>query len=323
MHTATTHVHHFTLTLTPPDLSRLQALCGPMDAHLRQIEEWLGICIKNRGHQFILMGSQSALSIAEPLIHRLYAATQTQTEFTAELLYSHYQDYMGGTPPAAENPVLQTRLLRVEGRTANQRAYLHRILNHTLNFGVGPAGTGKTFLAVAYAVHALEKNLVERLVLARPAVEAGEHLGFLPGTLSEKIDPYLQPLYDALHRMMGAERVEKLIEQKIIEVAPLAFMRGRTLNNAVILLDESQNTTRAQMKMFLTRLGFGSKVIITGDVSQVDLPRHVPSGLRHATQVLTGIPSISMTYFGQQDVVRHPLVQHIVAAYDREEALET
>ena len=308
------------LRLAPEDNSRLANLTGQLDSHLRQIERRLGIEIANRGHLFRLIGESQAVRAGEQVLQRLYAATDEEV-LTPEAI--HLQLQASGVEAlleddAAARPELAVRLKRalIRARGPNQQAYLESILRHDINFGVGPAGTGKTYLAVACAVDALESDKVRRLLLVRPAVEAGERLGFLPGDLAQKIDPYLRPLYDALYEMLGFEKVSRLIERHVIEVAPLAYMRGRTLNDAFIILDEAQNTTPEQMKMFLTRIGFGSTAVITGDVTQVDLPRGQTSGLRQAVEVLRHVEGISFTFFNARDVVRHALVQRIVNAYE-------
>ncbi|HAO31769.1 MAG TPA: PhoH family protein [Candidatus Competibacter sp.] len=309
------------LLLEPADNERLARLCGQLDEHLRQIERRLGVEINNRGHQFRVIGEPQAIAVAVAVLEALYRATQEERLTPAQvhlLLQEAGADaLLEGESASTDEVVIRTRRGLIRGRGPNQQRYLWNIQHHDLNFGVGPAGTGKTYLAVACAVDALEGNATRRLVLVRPAVEAGERLGFLPGDMTQKIDPYLRPLYDALYEMLGFERVAKLIERNIIEVAPLAFMRGRTLNDSFIILDEAQNTTVEQMKMFLTRIGFGSTAVVTGDITQVDLPRNVQSGLRHVLQVLKDVEGISMTLFNARDVVRHPLVQRIVSAYAR------
>lgn len=311
--------HFQDLLLQPADNERLANLCGQLDEHLRQIERRLGVEINNRGHQFRVIGEPPTVAVALAVLEALYRQTGAET-LTPAQVHLFLQE-AGADVLAAdlerdtEEVLIRTRRGLIRGRGPNQQHYLWNIQHHDLNFGVGPAGTGKTYLAVACAVDALESNATRRLVLVRPAVEAGERLGFLPGDLTQKIDPYLRPLYDALYEMLGFERVAKLIERNVIEVAPLAFMRGRTLNDSFIILDEAQNTTVEQMKMFLTRIGFGSTAVVTGDVTQVDLPRNVPSGLRQVLQVLKDVDGISMTFFNARDVVRHPLVQRIVSAY--------
>ena len=316
------HPESIDLTLEPEDNERLINLCGHLDEHLRQIERRLGIEINNRGHRFRVIGETDSIRAGEQVLLNLYDQTQEDalTPQGVHLLLqesgieSMLRDDAGKELPEV---VIKTRRGMVRPRGANQKEYLHKVVTHDINIGIGPAGTGKTYLAVACAVDALERDQVRRIMLVRPAVEAGERLGFLPGDLSQKVDPYLRPLYDALYEMLGFERVAKLIERNVIEVAPLAYMRGRTLNESFIILDEAQNTTPEQMKMFLTRIGFGSTAVITGDVTQVDLPRGHPSGLRQASEVLAKVEGISFTFFSARDVVRHPLVQQIVTAYDR------
>ncbi|MFZ1324707.1 MAG: PhoH family protein [Candidatus Contendobacter sp.] len=312
--------HFQDLLLEPADNARLALLCGHLDEHLRQIERRLSVEINNRGHQFRVIGETHAVAVAVAVLEALYRATATETLTPAQVhlfLQEAGADALPEIEPDTDEVTIRTRRGLIRGRGPNQQHYLWNIQHHDLNFGVGPAGTGKTYLAVACAVDALESNATRRLVLVRPAVEAGERLGFLPGDMTQKIDPYLRPLYDALYEMLGFERVAKLIERNIIEVAPLAFMRGRTLNDSFIILDEAQNTTVEQMKMFLTRIGFGSTAVVTGDVTQVDLPRNIQSGLRQVLQVLKEVEGISMTFFNARDVVRHPLVQRIVTAYAR------
>ncbi len=320
-------------TLSPPDNDRLANLCGQFDENLRQVERRLGVEIENRGHRFRIVGDDDAANVAGEVIRTLYSHTARETigaenvhlqlrtaEAEAGDMAATRADADSGAHDDADDGVLiHTRKGMIRGRGPNQRRYLAAIRDCDLNFGVGPAGTGKTYLAVASAVEALQQDQVQRLVLVRPAVEAGERLGFLPGDLAQKVDPYLRPLYDALFEMLGFERVNKLIERNVIEVAPLAYMRGRTLNGAFIILDEAQNTTVEQMKMFLTRLGFGSTAVVTGDVTQVDLPAGKTSGLRDAVDVLHEVEGVSFTFFNAHDVVRHDLVQRIVRAYDRRE----
>lgn len=307
------------LRLTPDDNERLASLCGQFDEHLRQIERRLGVEIANRGAEFTLLGDERAIAAAQGVIESLFVASAEEV-ITPERVHLSLQDaniesLLAGEPTSSA-PVLKTRRGVIRPRGLNQQHYLQCISQNDINFGIGPAGTGKTYLAVACAVAALEREEVRRLILARPAVEAGEKLGFLPGDMTQKVDPYLRPLYDALYEMLGFERVAKLIERNVIEVAPLAFMRGRTLNDSFIILDEAQNTTVEQIKMFLTRVGFGSKAVVTGDITQIDLPRNKESGLRHVLEVLREVEGISFTFFGSHDVVRHPLVQRIVAAYE-------
>jgi phosphate starvation-inducible protein PhoH and related proteins len=308
-------------SLEPADNARLANLCGQFDEHLRQLEQRLGIEINNRGNQFRVIGSPDGTQAAVQVLKELYAATAKE-RISRESVHlclsqSALAERAQAAPPDDDEPALDTKQGRIRARGANQRRYLHNIAGHDLNFGIGPAGTGKTYLAVASAVAALNRDEVRRLVLVRPAVEAGERLGFLPGDLTQKVDPYLRPIYDALYEMLGFERVTRLLERSVIEVAPLAFMRGRTLNEAFIILDEAQNTTIEQMKMFLTRLGFGCKMVVTGDITQVDLPRVQRSGLRDAVDLLKDMPGVSFTFFTAADVVRHPLVQRIVTAYEQ------
>ncbi|MDX1655242.1 MAG: PhoH family protein [Candidatus Competibacteraceae bacterium] len=315
------HPEYQDLTLEPPDNRRLSRLCGQLDEHLRLIEGRLGVEINNRGNQFRVIGQPPATRVAAAVLERLYKAAEAEALSPGQV-HLFLQEAGADQLPAPEADQIQevsirTRRGLIRGRTPMQQRYLFNIIRHDINFGVGPAGTGKTYLAVACAVEALEREQVRRLVLVRPAVEAGERLGFLPGDLVQKVDPYLRPLYDALYEMLGFERVAKLIERNVIEIAPLAFMRGRTLNESFIILDEAQNTTVEQMKMFLTRIGFGSTAVITGDVTQVDLPRGAQSGLRQVLEVLKDVDGISMTFFSARDVVRHPLVQRIVNAYAR------
>jgi phosphate starvation-inducible protein PhoH and related proteins len=317
-------VHFFTPlviarhTFHPTDNHRLAALCGALDQNLRAIETACRVRITRRGECFQVEGDaapvERALAVLEAL-HSRAAHGLDPEDLHLELARRGAHEH--GTPAADEaEPSLRTRRSDLSGRTPNQKNYLRNILSHDITFGVGPAGTGKTFLAVACAVDALERSAVQRIILTRPAVEAGERLGFLPGDLSQKVDPYLRPLYDALYELMGLDRVTKAFEKGLLEVAPLAFMRGRTLNHAFVILDEAQNTTREQMKMFLTRIGFGSKAVVTGDTSQVDLPQGQPSGLNDALRILYRVPGIACTAFTSADVVRHPLVARIVDAYE-------
>jgi phosphate starvation-inducible PhoH-like protein len=306
--------------LDPEDNARLANLCGPFDEHLRQIELRLGVELNHRGNVFQVIGEEVAVRAAEGVLRALYEATAgealTGAKVNLHLAESGIDALTDASAGNAQEVVIRVKRGVIKGRGANQARYLHAIATHDINFGVGPAGTGKTYLAVASAVEALEANRVQRLLLVRPAVEAGEKLGFLPGDLSQKVDPYLRPLYDALYEMLGFEKVAKLIERNVIEIAPLAYMRGRTLNDSYVILDEAQNTTVEQMKMFLTRIGFGTVAVITGDVTQVDLPRSTRSGLRQAVEVLRGVDGISFTFFTSRDVVRHPLVAKIVRAYE-------
>jgi len=317
-------ITHHTFTLEPEDTERLANLCGPFDSHLRQMELRLGVEIANRGHVFQISGQDpTQLARTETLLRALY------DEASENILDSHaiHLHLGAGLPASADDEdyipqeiTVRTKRGSIRGRGPNQAKYLHQISTHDINFGIGPAGTGKTFLAVAMAVEALNTSRIQRLILVRPAVEAGEKLGFLPGDLTQKVDPYLRPLYDALYEMLGVEKVARLLEKNVIEIAPLAYMRGRTLNDAFVILDEAQNTTIEQMKMFLTRLGFGSTAVITGDLTQTDLPKQVKSGLRDAIDVLRAVEGVSFTFFEARDVVRHPLVARIVSAYERKDA---
>ena len=307
------------LVLEPADNERLANLCGQFNQNLRQIEERLGVAILSRGNRFRIEGAGPKVEQALWILNDLFKkATRPIPPEDVHLSLQNAR-LEAAVRGEEERVVLKTRRLLVEPRGGHQTEYVKKIQEHDINFGIGPAGTGKTYLAVACAVVALDGGQVERLILTRPAVEAGERLGFLPGDLAQKVDPYLRPLYDALYEMLGFERVAKLIEKNIIEIAPLAFMRGRSLNHAFIILDEAQNTTPEQLKMFLTRIGFGSKAVITGDLTQVDLPKEKPSGLRQAMEVLRGIEGISWTFFDSSDVVRHPLVQKVVLAYEAHE----
>ncbi|MEY4364493.1 MAG: hypothetical protein RLZZ24_1845 [Pseudomonadota bacterium] len=305
-------------TFSPPNNTRLGHLCGPMDEHLRTIEVALDVKIAHRHEQFKIDGKKAAATHAMEVLQALYeraarpiAPEQVQLMLAGDAAMSEEAD--GAV-------VLHTRRSDLRARTPNQSVYLDNIAHHDITFGIGPAGTGKTYLAVACAVDALERSAVQRIVLTRPAVEAGEKLGFLPGDLGQKVDPYLRPLYDALYDLLGYERVQKAFERNAIEIAPLAFMRGRTLNNAFVILDEAQNTTPEQMKMFLTRIGFGAKAVVTGDVSQIDLPKGQLSGLIDAERVLKRVKGMAFTRFTSADVVRHPLVARIVDAYDAHRA---
>jgi phosphate starvation-inducible PhoH-like protein len=306
--------------LDPEDNARLANLCGPFDEHLRQIELRLGVEVNHRGNIFQVLGEEAQATAAEKVMRALYATTEDESlngaRINLHLAESGVDAITEASVKDTQDVSIKVKRGLIKGRGANQARYLQAIATHDINFGVGPAGTGKTYLAVASAVEALEANRVQRLLLVRPAVEAGEKLGFLPGDLSQKVDPYLRPLYDALYEMLGFEKVARLIERNVIEIAPLAYMRGRTLNDSYVILDEAQNTTVEQMKMFLTRIGFGTVAVITGDVTQVDLPRQTKSGLRQAVEVLRGVSGISFTFFTSRDVVRHPLVAKIVRAYE-------
>ena len=303
--------------LEPADNRRLASLCGQFDEHLRFVEQQLGVTVSNRGSRFRVSGEHEAVQAAVTVLENLFAQTATET-LNPERVHIAVRE-AGMQKSAVENRgdyEIKTRRGMIRARGANQRSYLRAINECDVSFGIGPAGTGKTYLAVACAVDALQRDAVRRLVLVRPAVEAGERLGFLPGDMSQKVDPYLRPMYDALYEMLGFERVGRLIETHVIEIAPLAFMRGRTLNEAFVILDEAQNTTVEQMKMFLTRIGFGSRAVVTGDVTQTDLPGKKLSGLRHVSGILRGVKGVSFTNFTAKDVVRHPLVQRIVEAYE-------
>jgi len=322
--------------LQPVDNVRLANLCGPVNQHLRQIEEYYGVNINCRSNHFEISGEGRLLKTVKRAIETLYNVASNESLSPSSVRLYLNDDYDDDSVQAddantAERPGhgrsggrderhVRNRRGEIAGRGKRQQQYLQQIKTHDLTIGVGPAGTGKTYLAVASAVEALENDLVDRLLLVRPAVEAGERLGFLPGDLAQKIDPYLRPMYDALFEMLGQQKVAKYIERGVIEIAPLAYMRGRTLNDAFIILDEAQNTTIDQMKMFLTRIGFGSKAVVTGDISQVDLPRDKTSGLRHALKLLTGIEGIAITRFEKGDIVRHPLVKKIVHAYEEDES---
>ena len=308
----------------PLDNQRLAHLCGALDGHLRAIESALGVAIARRNESFRVEGTQAAAERAVGLLQTLYGratrpigAEALQLALAQAAAPAVARDVTDAGEDVDAAVVLHTRRADLEGRTPNQRQYLRQMLDHDITFGIGPAGTGKTFLAVACAVDALERSQVQRIVLTRPAVEAGERLGFLPGDLAQKVDPYLRPLYDALYDLMGLDRVAKAFEKGLIEIAPLAFMRGRTLSHSFVILDEAQNTTTEQMKMFLTRIGFGAKAVVNGDVTQIDLPRGIASGLVHAEQVLRRVDGIAFTHFTAADVVRHPLVARIVQAYEQ------
>ncbi len=312
------------LLLEPSEQNRLASLCGPLDDNIKQIERRLGVEITYRNNLFKIVGENIQVNSTTDLLKRLYVETQPIRGITPDLdsekVHLAIQEARGLeqalTKQYGKEVTIKTKRGVIKPRNPNQSQYVNNIIQHDISFGVGPAGTGKTYLAVACAVEALERQEIRRILLTRPAVEAGEKLGFLPGDLSQKVDPYLRPLYDALFEMLGFEKVEKLMERNVIEVAPLAYMRGRTLNDAFIILDESQNTTVEQMKMFLTRIGFNSKAVITGDITQVDLPRGVRSGLRHAVDVLADVEDISFNFFSATDVVRHPVVARIVMAYE-------
>ena len=316
--------------LEPADNHTLANLCGQFDEHLRQIEKRLGVRISNRGNHFRVVGPRGASTAGERVVRELYQLAGEEQLDSRRVHMCLQENVMNeptpdGAPPTggdnvealpgADADLIVTRRVRIKPRGPNQKSYVANLRDSELCFGIGPAGTGKTYLAVARAVEALDREEVRRIVLVRPAVEAGERLGFLPGDMSQKVDPYLRPMYDALYEMIGFDRVARLIEKNVIEVAPLAFMRGRSLNESFIILDEAQNTTVEQMKMFLTRMGFGSRAVVTGDVTQIDLPRHQVSGLRHVLRVLRDVDGVAFTFFTARDVVRHSLVQKIVEAY--------
>ncbi len=304
-------------TLEPENNERLARVCGVLDENLQRIEDTLQVKISRRGARFSIAGEQA--DRAASMLKQMYA--RADQDFSGEDIQLGLVEAASSTSaPVSAAGQLQTRRSNLHGRTPRQVQYLNQMQEFDITFGIGPAGTGKTYLAVASAVDAFERDRVERIILTRPAVEAGERLGFLPGDLAQKVDPYLRPLYDALYDLMGFDRVGKLFERGSIEVAPLAFMRGRTLNNAFIILDEAQNTTPEQMKMFLTRIGFGAKAVVTGDLTQIDLPRGNRSGLVEASEILASVPGIAFTYFQKEDVVRHPLVARIVEAYDNHSA---
>lgn len=313
--------------LEPADNQRLMSLCGPFDDNIKQLERRLAIEINRRDNRFKLSGKPLNIQAASKILRQLYVETAPIRGVIPDVNPEHIhlaisesrvlEQAADSIPDYGKAVNIKTKRGVIKPRTPNQAQYIANILDHDITFGVGPAGTGKTYLAVAAAVDALERQEVRRILLTRPAVEAGEKLGFLPGDLSQKVDPYLRPLYDALFEMLGFEKVEKLIERNVIEVAPLAYMRGRTLNDAFIILDESQNTTIEQMKMFLTRIGFNSKAVVTGDITQVDLPRGNKSGLRHAIEVLSDVDDLSFNFFHSEDVVRHPVVAKVVIAYEK------
>lgn len=310
------------VVLEPADNHRLANLCGQFDEHIRQVERSLGVEINNRGNVFRVIGGAKPVQTASRLLKNLYDETRDSpiTPQRVQMSLLEVDEALNSVSGDDQEIFVHTKRGNIKARNTAQKRYVDNVIHNDINFGIGPAGTGKTYLAVACAVEALEREEVRRILLVRPAVEAGERLGFLPGDLVQKIDPYLRPLYDALYEMSGFERVAKLIERNVIEIAPLAYMRGRTLNESFIILDEAQNTTVEQMKMFLTRIGFGSTVVVTGDVTQTDLPRDRKSGLRHVVEVLKNVEGISFTFFQAKDVVRHPLVQRIVSAYEEFEA---
>ena len=319
--------HSINFHLEPEDNLRLTNLCGQFDQHLRQIETHFDVEISNRAFQFSITGVPLQAQKTINLLQELYALTSAE-ELAPEKIHLFLQESNHDFPEGnskkdkkdeTASAVIRTKRGMIRGRGPNQNQYIRSIQTSDLSFGIGPAGTGKTYLAVACAVEALERDEVRRIILVRPAVEAGEKLGFLPGDLSQKVDPYLRPMYDALYEMLGFEKVDKLIEKNVIEVAPLAYMRGRTLNDSFIIMDEAQNTTVEQMKMFLTRLGFGSTAVVTGDITQIDLPRNQLSGLKHVIGILQGVKEIRFSFFESKDVVRHSLVQRIVEMYAEHE----
>jgi phosphate starvation-inducible PhoH-like protein len=319
--------------LEPANNNLLANLCGQFDEHLRQIEQRLGVHISNRGNHFRVVGTHEAAATGARVIQELYALAERENLDSQRVHMCLQESAMndqtstesaasdaGKQQAVADNSggelAIRTPCELIRPRGQNQKSYVANLRNNDLCFGIGPAGTGKTYLAVASAVESLEKEQVQRIILVRPAVEAGERLGFLPGDMSQKVDPYLRPMYDALYEMLGIERVARLVEKNVIEIAPLAFMRGRSLNESFVILDEAPNTTVEQMKMFLTRMGFGSRAVVTGDVTQIDLPRHQASGLKQAAEILAGVEGVAFDYFSSRDVVRHPLVQRIVEAYE-------
>ncbi len=327
-HLMSTPVETRDLAFEPVDNVRLANFVGPMDENLRHVEQRLGVQVRRHGGWVEVSGPADAAAAAQNVLRQLFDLSASES-LTPDRVHLALQEAgMESAPTVAQETAarppddlaIQTQRGGIRGRGQNQRQYLHNIHSCDLTFGIGPAGTGKTFLAVACAVEALQSERVRRIVLVRPAVEAGERLGFLPGDLAQKVDPYLRPMYDALYEMMGFDRVARAIERQVIEIAPLAFMRGRSLNDSFIILDEAQNTSIEQMKMFLTRLGFGSKAVVTGDITQTDLPKQQTSGLRNAMKVLPGIAGVAFTHFTSRDVVRHPLVQRIVEAYERNQA---
>ncbi len=309
------------IILEPPDNKRLANLCGQFDNHLRQLEQSFDVKINHRGHEFNISGSSDdTVQTVIQILSKLYNATEEeQINPNRVHLFSQETNISQTDNTEGAEVIIRTPRCVIKGRGSNQRQYLNKIVRHDINFGIGAAGTGKTYLAVASAVEALENEQVRRLILVRPAVEAGERLGFLPGDLAQKVDPYLRPLYDALYEMLGFEKVGKLLERNMIEIAPLAYMRGRTLNDAFVILDEAQNTTVEQMKMFLTRIGFGSTAVVTGDITQIDLPRENQSGLNHVIKILPDVKGVSFTFFDSKDVVRHPIVGRIIDAYKKAE----
>lgn len=300
--------------------NHLKNFCGAYDQHLQQVEKYLDIDITNRGNEFLINGPKNKVTQAKQALNKLLSLAATEKNLNAKTVHLMLQAIKTPTTQDPEKITIHTKKTQITPHSQNQINYIKNIFTHDITFSIGPAGTGKTFLAVACAVASLEKEKVNRIILVRPAVEAGERLGFLPGNIAEKVDPYLRPLYDALYETLGPKLVEKLTQENIIEIAPLAFMRGRTLNSAFIILDESQNTTIEQMKMFLTRIGFGSKAVITGDITQIDLAHKQKSGLINAMHILKHEPKISFNFFQSYDVVRHPLVQRIIEAYENKKS---
>ena len=313
---------HQNLVLQPQDNVRLANLCGLLDENLRQIESYMNVQISNRGNTFIIKGHKDIVSLTSELIEKLYDISREE-ELTSKQLHMYMNNTNDNGSAASdktitnEESIIKCRKITIRPKSKSQQEYIRGIFNNDLSFGIGSAGTGKTYLAVACAVYFLEKDLVKKIFLARPAIEAGEKLGFLPGDLSEKVNPYLQPIYDALYEIIGFDRVNKLIEKKVIEIAPLAYMRGRTLNDAFIILDEGQNTTIAQMEMFLTRIGYGSKTVVTGDTSQIDLPRDIKSGLKDCLEFIKNIKGSHVTKFKTSDVMRHKIVKDIIKEYEK------
>ena len=313
-----TNSYQLNFALEPDDTPRLVNLCGPMNSHIQQLEEKLDVKIFNRGNHFSISGTESLIKRTERVIKALYASTEAE-ELSPNSIHLYLQDTSLQRDGHRKAMKIHTQQGVIAARNLNQEKYLQTMHTCALTFGVGPAGTGKTYLAVVAAVEALNQGRVKKLILVRPAVEAGEQLGFLPGDMAQKVDPYLRPLYDGLYDTLGQQRVEKLINSEEIEIAPLAYMRGRSLNEAFIILDEAQNTTVKQMRMFLTRIGFDSKAVVTGDITQVDLPKNKQSGLRHALDILRDIPGVGFTFFRAEDVVRHNLIQAIIRAYEENE----
>ena len=318
----TDKITHQNLVLQPQDNERLANLCGLLDENLRQIESYMNVQISNRGNTFIIKGDENIVPQTSQLIEKLYDISREE-ELTSKQLHMYMNKNSNNMTPEKEDIsqdeeiIIKCRKLTIRAKSKSQQEYISAILNNDLTFGIGSAGTGKTYLAVACAVHFLEKDIVKKIFLARPAIEAGEKLGFLPGDLSEKVNPYLQPIYDALYEIIGFERVSKLLEKKIIEIAPLAYMRGRTLNDAFIILDEGQNTTIAQMEMFLTRIGYGSKTVVTGDTSQIDLPKDSKSGLNDCLEFMPKVKGAHITKFKASDVMRHKIVKDIIREYEK------